>query len=77
MKTTATLLCFSTTLFALDYPHVTAEPQRTGLPSPRKNAPMSSINPNTSAVRVASRTSICLSFGRRCRALAISAAIHG
>ncbi len=32
MKTTATLLCFSTTLFALDYPHVTIEPQKTGWP---------------------------------------------
>ena len=32
MKTTAALVCFSTTLFALDYPHVTAEPQKTGWP---------------------------------------------
>ncbi|MBX7211682.1 MAG: hypothetical protein K1X78_25465 [Verrucomicrobiaceae bacterium] len=32
MKTTAALLCFSTSLFALDYPHQTAEPQKTGWP---------------------------------------------
>ena len=32
MKTPAALVCFSTTLFALDYPHVTAEPQKTGWP---------------------------------------------
>lgn len=32
MKTTALLLCLSTRLFALDYPHVTAEPQKTGWP---------------------------------------------
>jgi platelet-activating factor acetylhydrolase IB subunit beta/gamma len=32
MKTTATLLCLSTTLFALDYPHLTDEPQKTGWP---------------------------------------------
>jgi beta-glucosidase len=32
MKITAILLCLSARLFALDYPHVTAEPQKTGWP---------------------------------------------
>ena len=32
MKTTALLLCLGTRLFALDYPHVTAEPQKSGWP---------------------------------------------
>jgi hypothetical protein len=73
----AFLLLFAATANALDYPHVTAEPQKTGWPLTAEERPTSSTNPSTTADQAVSRTSTCRSFGPKCPPQATSAATPG
>lgn len=62
---------------ALDYPHQTAEPQKTGWPLTPEERAYVVERPSTSAGPVANRTSICPSSGLWCRAPATSVATRG